>query len=121
MTNKKLVIGINGFGRIGSVVLRDRRHLSEDGLLTVVVTLDRTTKEVLSGPDIISRGFVYVKENEHLMNELTGIVNKTLRECKIKKIDDWGSIKYKIREDLKRHVMNKTQRNPMILPIIMEV
>lgn len=115
-----LVDGL-GIGDVGNIVLRDRKHLSEDGLLVVVVTLDKNTRETVSGPDIISRGFVYVKESEELMDELNTVVENILKECKEKNIVDWGTIKHNIREDLRNYVSRKIKRNPMILPIIMEV
>lgn len=115
-----LVDGL-GIGDVGNIVLRDRRHLSEDGLLVVVVTLDKNTREPVSGPDIISRGFVYVKENEAMMNQLNHVVNKVLLHCKRKNITDWGVMKHNLREELKNYVISKLKRNPMILPIIMEV
>ena len=115
-----LVDGL-GVGDVGNVVLRDRQHLSEDGILTIVVTIDKTTRENISGPDIISRGFVYMKENEHLIEDLTKIAEKALIDCKNKRIKDWGEIKYRIRESIRKEVYKKTRRNPMILPVIMEV
>lgn len=115
-----LVDGL-GVGDVGNVVLRDRQHLSEDGILTIVVTIDKTTRENISGPDIISRGFVYMKENEHLIDDLTKIAEKALIDCKNKRINDWGEIKYRIRENVRKEVYRKTRRNPMILPVIMEV
>lgn len=115
-----LVDGL-GVGDVGNVVLRDRQHLSEDGILTIVVTIDKTTRENISGPDIISRGFVYMKGNEHFIDDLTKIAEKALIDCKNKRINDWGEIKYRIRENVRKEVYRKTRRNPMILPVIMEV
>lgn len=115
-----LVDGL-GIGDVGSVVLKDRRHLSEDGLMVVVVTLDKKKREVIAGPDIISRGFVYVKESGDLMNDSKKTVQNVLKDCEQKKITDWGTIKHNIREELRKYVYGITKRSPMILPIIMEV
>lgn len=110
-----------GVGDVGNIVIRDRKHLSQDGILTVVITLNRETNEVVAGPDIISRGFVYVRESERLMDEAKEIVRNSLRDCEEKNIKDWSSLKSKIRDDLKVYLYEKTKRRPMILPIIMEI
>ncbi|MDY6065129.1 MAG: ribonuclease J [Finegoldia sp.] len=115
-----LVDGL-GIGDVGNIVLRDRRHLSEDGLIAVVITLDSSNKEVIAGPDIISRGFVYVKENTDLMEEAKKIVGDVLEDCIQKNIIDWSVLKNNIRDALKKYVYQEIHRNPMILPIIMEV
>ena len=115
-----LVDGL-GVGDVGNVVLRDRKHLSEDGLIVVVVTVNKDKKEVVAGPDIISRGFVYVKEHTDLMDEARAVVAKVLDDCSQKQIRDWSTIKYKIRGALKSFVFTEIKRNPMILPIIVEV
>ena len=115
-----LVDGL-GVGDVGNVVLRDRRHLSEDGLIVVVITLDARNKEVIAGPDIISRGFVYVKENNDLMEDCKSVVQKVLDECYTKNIYDWSTLKHNIRETLKKFLYQEIKRNPMILPVIMEV
>lgn len=115
-----LVDGL-GVGDVGNIVLRDRKHLSEDGLIVVVVSMSGEDGSVVSGPDIISRGFVYVRESEDLIDECKGIVKTCLRRCEEKNIREWSYIKNMIREDLKKHLYEKTKRNPMILPIIMEV
>lgn len=115
-----LVDGL-GVGDVGNVVLRDRKHLSEDGLIVVVVTVNKDKKEVVAGPDIISRGFVYVKEHTDLMDEARSVVSKVLDDCSEKQIRDWSTIKYKIRGALKSFVFTEIKRNPMILPIIVEV
>lgn len=115
-----LVDGL-GVGDVGNVVLRDRRHLSEDGLIVVVITLDARNKEVIAGPDIISRGFVYVKENNDLMEECKSVVQNVLDECYTKNIYDWSTLKHNIRETLKKFLYQEIKRNPMILPVIMEV
>lgn len=115
-----LVDGL-GVGDVGNIVLRDRKHLSEDGLIVVVVSMSGEDGTVVSGPDIISRGFVYVREAEDLIDECKAIVKKCLNRCEEKNIREWSYIKNMIREDLKKHLYEKTKRNPMILPIIMEV
>jgi ribonuclease J len=115
-----LVDGL-GVGDVGNIVLRDRKHLSEDGLIVVVVTINKQTGAVESGPDIVSRGFVYVRESEELMEEVRKIVRQTLDICEAKKISDWSAIKSNIRDDLRTYLYATIKRNPMILPIIMEV
>ncbi|MBU5440216.1 ribonuclease J [Tissierella sp. MSJ-40] len=115
-----LVDGL-GIGDVGNIVLRDRKHLSEDGLIVVVVTISKQDGSVIAGPDIISRGFVYVRESEDLMEEARGIVKNVLIECEKKNITDWATLKSSIREVLRSHLYEKIKRNPMILPIIMEV
>lgn len=115
-----LVDGL-GVGDVGNIVLRDRKHLSEDGLIVVVVTMSKQDGAVIAGPDIISRGFVYVRESEDLMEEARRVVKKVLNECEKKKITDWTTLKSNIREALRDYIYAKIKRNPMILPIIMEV
>lgn len=115
-----LVDGL-GVGDVGNIVLRDRRHLSQDGLLIIVVTLDKESGLVVAGPDIISRGFVYVRESENLMDEAKRVVRKSLDHCEDRKIKEWSQIKGLIKDDLREFVWQKTKRSPMILPIIMEV
>ncbi|CDF58247.1 ribonuclease J [Thermobrachium celere] len=115
-----LVDGL-GVGDVGNIVLRDRKHLSQDGILTVVVTIERESGKVIAGPDIISRGFVYVRESEDLIEESKKIVKKVLDECLSKQIKDWATIKSSIKDELKAYLYEKTKRNPMILPIIMEI
>jgi ribonuclease J len=115
-----LVDGL-GVGDVGNIVLRDRQHLSENGLLIVVVTLEKFSNQVLSGPDIVSRGFVYVRESENLMDEAREVVNNALNKCLSKNVSDWGKIKTEIKDSLSDYLWKKTKRNPMILPIIMEV
>lgn len=114
-----LVDGL-GVGDVGSVVLKDRKHLSEDGLIIVAVTVDKNNKRVISGPEIISRGFVYVKESGDLMDGARKLVEKTLADCETKRIRDWSTIKHNIRDSLRSFVYSKMGRNPMILPVIME-
>lgn len=110
-----------GVGDVGNIVLRDRQHLSENGLIIIVVTLEKYSNQVLSGPDIVSRGFVYVRESENLMDECRYVVNDALDRCLNSKVTDWGKIKMEIKDTLSEYLWKKTKRNPMILPIIMEV
>lgn len=110
-----------GVGDVGNIVLRDRKHLSQDGILTVVVTLSKENNSIIAGPDIISRGFVYVRESEGLMDEAKDIVRDVLRECEESNITDWASLKSKVRDELRTYLYEKTKRKPMILPIIMEI
>jgi ribonuclease J len=109
-----------GVGDVGNIVLRDRKHLSQDGILTIVVTIEKQSGRVVSGPDIISRGFVYVRESEGLMEEAREIVKAVLRDCEEKQISDWATLKSKMRDELREFLYEKTKRKPMILPIIME-
>lgn len=115
-----LVDGL-GVGDVGNIVLRDRQHLSENGLIIIVLTLEKGSNQVLAGPDIVSRGFVYVRESENLMEEARVVVNEALEKCMSRKITDWGKIKNEIRDSLGDYIWKQTKRNPMILPIIMEV
>ncbi len=115
-----LVDGL-GVGDVGNIVLRDRQHLSENGLLIIVVTLEKYSNQILSGPDIVSRGFVYVRESENLMDEARVVVNDALEKCMSRNVTDWGKIKNEIKDSLSDYLWKKTKRNPMILPIIMEV
>lgn len=110
-----------GVGDVGNIVLRDRKHLSQDGILTVVVTIEKESGLVIAGPDIISRGFVYVRESEDLMDQARELVRAALKECEEKHITEWPTIKANIREVLRVYLYERTKRRPMILPIIMEV
>lgn len=110
-----------GVGDVGSVVLRDRQILSKDGIFIVVLTIDNKEKCIVSGPDIVSRGFVYVKESEELLEEARENVNKVLNDLMVKKISDWTTIKNSIKESMNRFLWEKTGRKPMILPVIMEI
>lgn len=121
VTSGQVLVDGLGVGDVGHIVLRDRKHLSQDGILTVVVTLDRESASVIAGPDIISRGFVYVRESEGLMDDARGIVKAVLSECEKSKITDWATIKSRIRDELRNFLYEKTKRKPMILPIIMEI
>ena len=115
-----LVDGL-GVGDVGSIVLRDRKHLSEDGLIVAVCSIDAQRGKVVSGPDIVSRGFVYVRESEALMDEARDLVYNTLEECAREHVRDWSGMKQRIKDELSRFLYQKTRRSPMILPIIMEV
>lgn len=117
----RLLVDGFGIGDVGTAVLRDRKLLSEDGLLVVVVSVDATTGVVIAGPDIVSRGFVYVKEAETLMEELREISQKALDRCGAEGIRDWSSLKNAIRSDLSEYLFRKTKRSPMVLPIITEI
>lgn len=119
-TGNVLVDGL-GVGDVGNIVLRDRKHLSEDGLMIVVVTISKEDGKVLAGPDIISRGFVYVRESEDLMDGAKNLIKDVLVECEENNIKEWAYLKNNIKENLKEYLYQKTKRNPMILPIIMEV
>ncbi len=109
-----------GVGDVGNIVLRDRQHLSEDGIMIVVLTLEKHSNQLLSGPDIVSRGFVYVRESGDLMGEARSVVEEAYDNCLRHKTSDWGKIKTEIRESLGAFIWKKTKRRPMILPIIME-
>lgn len=115
-----LVDGL-GVGDVGNIVLRDRQHLAEDGIMIVVLSLDGATDQLVSGPDIVSRGFVYVRESDELMEEAHIVVNEAVEGCLDRGISDWGKLKGAIKESLGDYVWKKTKRRPMILPIIMEV
>ncbi len=117
---KVLVDGL-GVGDVGNIVLRDRKQLSQDGILIVVVTIDKETTEVIAGPDIISRGFVYVRESEELMEQAREKVKQALKKCQEENIREWSTIKSQVREFLGKYLFEQTRRRPMILPIIMEV
>lgn len=117
----KLLVDGLGVGDVGNIVLRDRKQLAQDGLLIVVVTLSKDTGAVVAGPDIVSRGFVYVREAEELLEEAKEKVRQTLDKCEERRITDWATIKGNIRDSLSKFLFEKTRRRPMILPIIMEV
>ena len=118
-SGRVLVDGL-GVGDVGNVVLRDRQHLSQDGLIIIVLTMD-SNGIVVAGPEIISRGFVYVKESENLMDEVKSVVQRELYKCEEKGIKDWSGIKTNLKDGLRDYIFVKTKRNPMILPIITEV
>lgn len=115
-----LVDGL-GVGDVGNIVLRDRQKLAQDGLIVVVVTIRKGTLEILSGPDIVSRGFVYVKESSDIMEEARLVVVESLKRCKEKNIRGWAKLKNEVRQDLREHIWQQMKRNPMILPVVMEV
>lgn len=111
----------SGIGDVGNIVLKDRKHLSEDGLMVVSITFDRHTQELLAGPEIVSRGFVYVKENQDIIENAKDIVLRSINKCKKEDIKALSQIKYQIREDLKSYIYNELGRDPMILPVISEI
>ena len=110
-----------GVGDVGNIVLRDRQHLAEDGILIVVVTLEKYSNQILAGPDIVSRGFVYVRESESLIEEAKMVVEESLYSCLNRGVSDWGKLKNVVKDSLNDYLWKKTKRSPMILPIIMEV
>jgi ribonuclease J len=110
-----------GVGDVGNIVLRDRKHLSQDGILTVVVTIEKESGNVIAGPDIISRGFVYVRESEDLMEDAKELVRGVLKDCQEKHITEWSNIKSNVKDVLRSFLYERTKRKPMILPIIMEI
>ena len=110
-----------GVGDVGSVVLRDRKHLAEDGMIVVCVSLSAQDGSVITGPDIVTRGFIYVKESEELMDELREVAMEAIDRCRRKRIKDWAAIKSAIKNDLSGYLYKTTKRNPMILPIISEI
>ena len=117
----KVFVDGSGVGDVGSVVLRDRKHLAEDGMIVVVVNLSAEDGAVLTGPDIITRGFIYVKESEELMESLQEVAWEAIERCQRKKVRDWSSIKSAIKNDLSGYLYKTTKRNPMILPVITEI
>ena len=119
--NGRVLVDGLGVGDVGNIVLRDRQHLSQDGLIVIVLTMDSSTGEVVAGPDVISRGFVYVRESENLMDDVKSVVRHEIKKCEEKGIRDWSTIKSTVRENLRDYIFSKTKRNPMIIPIIMEV
>ena len=119
-SGKILVDGL-GVGDVGNIVLRDRQHLSQDGLIVIVMTMDRATGEIVSGPDVVSRGFVYVRESETLMDDVKRVIRQEVNTFEEEGIRDWATIKSTLKDDLRDYIFQRTKRNPMILPIIMEV
>ena len=110
-----------GVGDVGNIVLRDRQHLAEEGIIIVVLTLEAGSGQLLAGPDIVSRGFVYVRGSESLMDEAKQVLDDTMQQMIDKNVTDWGRIKTEIRDSLGEFVWRETKRKPMIIPIIMEV
>lgn len=110
-----------GVGDVGNIVIKDRKHLAEDGLIVIAVTLDSENSSIISGPDIVSRGFIYVRESEELLSEAKQVVNKILNQHKNKKAYEWGILKSNIRDELSKFFYVKTKRNPMVLPLLMSV
>ena len=119
-SGKILVDGL-GVGDVGNIVLRDRQHLSQDGLIIIVMTMDGASGSIVSGPDVISRGFVYVRESENLMDDVKRQIREEVQKFEDKNITDWSTIKSTLKDSLREYIFQKTKRNPMILPIIMEV
>ena len=119
-TGAILVDGL-GVGDVGNIVLRDRQHLAEDGIIIVVLTLERRTNRLLAGPDIVSRGFVYVRESEELMDDARKAVSEALEKCLKGRHTDWNKIKLVIRDAMNDYIWKKTKRRPMVIPIIMDV
>lgn len=117
---KVLVDGL-GVGDVGAIVLRDRKHLAQDGLIIAVATIDRASGDILAGPDVVSRGFVYVRESEELMAEAQKLLTETLQDCLDRNMKDWNTIKGRMKDNLSDFIFTKTKRSPMILPIIMEL
>ena len=119
-SGKILVDGL-GVGDVGSVVLRDRQHLSQDGLIVIVMTMDNNTGEIVSGPDVISRGFVYVRESENLMDDVKKVIREEVQMLENQGVRDWATIKSTLKDHVRDYIFQKTKRNPMILPIIMSL
>ena len=117
----KVFVDGTGVGDVGAVVLRDRKHLAQDGMIVVCVNLSAEDGSVLTGPDIITRGFIYVKESEELMEELREVAMEAIDRCQRKRVRDWSTIKSAIKNDLSGYLYKQTRRNPMILPVIMEI
>jgi len=121
VTAGKVFVDGTGVGDVGSVVLRDRKHLAQDGMIVVCINLSGQDGSIVSGPDIITRGFIYVKESEALMDELKEVAMEAIERCSRKRVRDWTAIKTAIKNDLSGYLYKTTKRNPMILPVIMEV
>ncbi len=121
VTSGRVLVDGLGIGDVGNIVLRDRKHLSQDGLMVVVITMSKDNYSIISGPDIISRGFVYVRESEALMDDAKEVVIKAMESCEERGITDWVSLKLHIRDALRSFLYERTKRKPMILPVIMEI
>ena len=121
VTAGKVLVDGYGVGDVGSIVLKDRKHLAEDGLIIGVATIERESGAVMAGPDIVSRGFVYVRESEELMTEAKNVVKAAFRDCEDRGVTDWNNMKMSVKDELSGFIYRKTKRSPMILPIIMEI
>ena len=121
VTAGKVLVDGYGVGDVGSIVLKARKHLAEDGLIIVVATIERESGAVMAGPDIVSRGFVYVRESEELMTEAKNVVKAAFRDCEDRGVTDWNNMKMSVKDELSGFIYRKTKRSPMILPIIMEI
>ena len=121
VTAGRVMVDGLGVGDVGSIVLRDRKHLSDDGIIVITVCVDRITREIVSGPDVVSRGFVYVKESEELMNDIRELPDEILERCYMSNVRDMNTIKTRIKDGVSRELFTRTKRSPMILPIIMVV
>ena len=121
VTAGKVFVDGTGVGDVGSVVLRDRKHLAQDGMIVVCVNISAQDGSIITGPDIITRGFIYVKESEELMEELREVATEAIERCSRKRIRDWTAVKTAIKNDLSGYLFKTTKRNPMILPVIMEI
>ncbi|MDE6687649.1 MAG: ribonuclease J, partial [Lachnospiraceae bacterium] len=110
-----------GVGDVGNVVLRDRQRLADDGIIIAVLAMDSEGEQVLAGPDIVTRGFVYVKESDEILEEMRSVVNATMYDMMISNVRDWGKIKNNIKDAVGDYVWKKTKRRPMILPVIMAI
>lgn len=119
-SGRVLVDGL-GVGDVGSIVLRDRKHLAEDGIIIAAMTIDTQSGDIVSGPDVISRGFIYVRENEELMHEARKIIDQAVYSTYSGGYADWSAVKMRIKDDLSKFLYERTKRRPMILPIIMEL
>ena len=117
----RMLVDGYGVGDVGNIVLRDRRHLAQDGLIIIVATIDTVERTIISGPDVVSRGFVYVREAEELMDEVRTIASEAIQECFESDMLDWNHIKGAVKDDLTKYLYQKTKRKPMILPVIMNV
>jgi len=121
VTSGKILVDGFGVGDVGNIVLRDRRHLAQDGLIVVVAAIDIENGLLISGPDIVSRGFVYVRESEELMDQTRNVAKEAIDWCFDNGRNEWNEIKMQVRNALSKFLYQKTKRNPMILPIIMDV
>ena len=120
-SGKTLVDGL-GVGDVGSIVLRDRKHLSQDGLIVIIAVVDYANRTILSEPDILSRGFVYIKENEDLMNKVKDLTNEILKKCASESYEEWVyNAKTKLRDDISKYIYDRTKRKPMILPVVKDI